>query len=216
MINVDVHISMEAQVYDRCDVLGMASSYLREKRPNHASIEALGKLHDVIKSDISKQTTGKDVNFNCTHDHLSLISSWYVDIKKTVPNLRRNIANVLEDNKFKMKPYGLQSVVYREKGDDHERYWSHIWVCKEKDNGQWYRFSEGNVSKVTEDKVLAEERLPFAVIYMDCSVPRLSQSEAEESIPSSLKVMGRIIVLHIREWYANVKHMILGFHSHGQ
>lgn len=89
-----------------------------------------------------------------------------------------------------MKPYGLQSVVYREKGDDHERYWCHIRVHKDKDKDQWYRFSEGDVSKVTEAQVLAEERLPFAVTYMDCSIPKLSQSEAKGCIPESLRVIG--------------------------
>lgn len=103
--------------------------------------------------------------------------------------LRHKIASILKDDNFKMKPYGLQSVVYRERGDDHERYWCHIWVRKDKDKGgQWYRFSEGDVSKVTEAEVLAEERLPFAVTYMDCSVPKLSQSEARGCIPESLKV----------------------------
>ncbi|KAI7874527.1 hypothetical protein K492DRAFT_240789 [Lichtheimia hyalospora FSU 10163] len=158
--------NMKGQVYDRCDVLGMALSYFKESRSEHASIKSLDTMCSIIESRISKQSN---------------------DIKQNISILRHNIANLLEDEKLKKKPYSLQSVVYCEKDADHERYWSHIWVHNDKDNGQWYRFSDGDVSKVTEAEVLSEERLPFAITYMDCSVPKLSKSEAKECIPDSLK-----------------------------
>lgn len=63
---------MEAQVYDRCDILSMALSYVKEKRPDHAAIGSLMTMHDAIQSHIGKQTTGKKVNIGRTH-HLRLI-----------------------------------------------------------------------------------------------------------------------------------------------
>lgn len=115
---------------------------------------------------------------------------------------------IFNDANLQKKPFDLRAVLYTDGLSGTGHYWGYIWVEPNErnllidievddDGGGWYRFCDADVQRVTEADIWKEDINPFALLYVDRSIPCLTKEELDKYIPEELKVTIYIYIYNL-------------------
>lgn len=121
-----------------------------------------------------------------------------LELKQIEIERKQQLQDIFNDTCLQEKPYDLRAVLYTDGLSGTGHYWAYIFVEPNEKNlladievedGGWYWFCDAEVRRVQEEDVWNEERNPFALLYVDRSIPCLTREELDKYIPDELKVI---------------------------
>ncbi|CAO3630898.1 unnamed protein product [Cunninghamella echinulata] len=155
--------------------------------------EDISENNDYVKSLKSLQNVLQQVQNN--------IEKKQTELKQIEIERKQQLQDIFNDTCLQEKPYDLRAVLHTDGLSGTGHYWAYIFVEPNETNlladigvedGGWYWFCDAEVRRVQEEDIWNEERNPFALLYVDRSIPCLTREELDKYIPDELKN----IILH--------------------
>lgn len=163
---------------DRRDVLIQTLDYFEQKQQDEGDEEGLESLKYVLNSVKQK------------------IEARLVDLENVILDQKDKMHQIFDSDNMKGNGYDLRASFHHDGKDGTGHYWAYIWVEPTESNllqdisseGGWFKFCDAYVTASSETELYSDPFPPFALMYVNETIPKYTRDQLHECIPESLKV----------------------------